>query len=139
MLSISIFVALMAKHRNCTDIKIKFMTNNLELVNRSNEHLTYKYLYPNNTLKSEYNTTEQISLINTTYHVVATFQHVYEHQDRKLNRELTMEEKLNVVVDNLSRQYQDKLGLYCPITHMYPSLPDVLEINNMTISQFVAL
>ena len=28
MLSISIFIALMAKHRNCTDIKIKYVSDN---------------------------------------------------------------------------------------------------------------
>ena len=53
MLPISIFVALMAKHRNRTDIKITFVTDNLELVNRSKEHLKYKHSYPNDILKSE--------------------------------------------------------------------------------------
>ena len=53
MLSISIFVALMEKHRNSTDIKIKYLSNNLELVNRGKEHLKYDHLYPNNTLPAE--------------------------------------------------------------------------------------
>ena len=66
MLLISIFVVLMAKHRNRIDIKIKFVTDNLELVNRSKEHLNYKHPYPNNTVQSEYNITEQIYLTNTT-------------------------------------------------------------------------
>ena len=90
MLSTSIFVALMAKHRNHTNTKIKFVMDNLELVNRSNKHLNYKHPYPNNTLKSKYDITEQIYLTNTTYHIEATFQHVYGHQDSKSNRELTM-------------------------------------------------
>ena len=58
MLSISIFVALMAKHRNRTDLKIKYVTDNLELVNKNNKHLKYEHLYPNNTLSSEYDITE---------------------------------------------------------------------------------
>ena len=45
-----------------------------------------------------------------------------------------MEKKLNVLADGLAGQYQDKSGSYCPITHMYPSSPAVLEINNMTIT-----
>ena len=134
MLGISPFVALMAKHRNRINIKIKFVTDNLDLVNRSKEHLNYKHPYPNNTLESEYEITKQIYLTNTTYHVEAMFQHVYRHQDSKSNRELTIEEKLNVVADKLAGQYQNELGSYCPIAHMYPSTPDVLEINNMTIT-----
>ena len=59
MLSISIFIALMAEHRNCTDLKIKYVTNNLELVNKSNKHLKYKNLYPNNTLSFEYEIIEK--------------------------------------------------------------------------------
>ena len=96
--------------------------------------MNYRYPYSNDTLQSEYDITKQTYLTNTTYHVEATFQHVYGHQDSKSNRELTMEEKLNVVANELAGQYQDKLGSYRPITHMYPSTPAVLEINNMTIT-----
>lgn len=88
------------------------MTNNLEIVNRSNKYLKYKHLYPNNTLKSGYNITGEIYLTNTTYKVEATFQHVYRHQDSKSNRELTMEQKLTIVNNKSSGQYQDKSGLY---------------------------
>ena len=76
ILSIAIFVGLMAKHRNYTDIKVKFVTDNLQL---SKEHLKYKHLYPNNTLKSEDDITEQIYLTNITYNIEATFQHVHGH------------------------------------------------------------
>ena len=34
-----------------------------------------------------------------------------------------MEAKLNIVVAELSGQYQDKLSSYRPITHMYLSVP----------------
>ena len=102
MLSISVFVALIAKHRNPNNIKIKIVTDNLKLVNRSNAHLEYKHLYPNNTLKSEYNVTEQIFLINSAYKIVAMFHHVYCHQNSKSNRELTIKEKFNMKVDTLA-------------------------------------
>ena len=55
MLSISFFIALMAKHRKRTDIKIKNVSNNLELINRSKEHLNYNNPYSNTTPSSEYN------------------------------------------------------------------------------------
>ena len=43
MLSFSIFVARMVKHRKRTNIKIKYVSDNLELINinRSKEHLNY--------------------------------------------------------------------------------------------------
>ena len=48
-----------------------------------------------------------------------------------------MEEKLNVVPDELAGDYQDQLGLYRPTTHVYPSAPAVLEINGMPITSNV--
>ena len=45
-----------------------------------------------------------------------------------------MEATLNVVANKLGVDFQDQLGAYWPITHMYPSLPAVLEINEMTIT-----
>ena len=74
-----IFVALMAKYSNHNNLRIKYVIDNLALVNRSNAHLKYKHPYPNNTLSSEYYITEQIYLTNTTYKIDASFQHVYGH------------------------------------------------------------
>ena len=51
------------------------------------------------------------------------------------NQEVRCQWKLlNVVVDKLVGDYQDQLGAYRPITHMYPFLPAVLEINRMAIT-----
>ena len=134
MLSIAIFIALMAKHRNRTDIKIVYISVNLELINRSKEHLNYISPYPNNTLSAEYDITEQIYLTDKTYAIDASFQHVYSHQDTKSRGKMSIEAKLNVEADRLAGEYQDELGAYSPITHMYPSSPAVLEINGMTVT-----
>ena len=50
---------------------------------------------------------------------------------------MSAEAILNVEADRLARKYQDEFGAYNPITHMYPSLPVVLEINGMTITNNV--
>ena len=47
-----LFIALMMKHRKRTNIKIKYVSDNLELINRSKEHLNYINPYPNNTLSA---------------------------------------------------------------------------------------
>ena len=83
MLDILLFIALMAKHRKRTNIKIKYVSDNLELINRSKEHLNYINPYPDNTLSTEFNITEQIYLRDKTYKIEALFQHVYNHQDTK--------------------------------------------------------
>ena len=57
---------------------------------------------------SEYNIQEHIYLTNTTYRIDAMFQHVQGHQDVQSKKELTMEENLNDLVEELAGQYQDK-------------------------------
>ena len=73
MLSFSIFETLMAKHRKYTDIKIKYVSNNLEPFNRSKVHLNYNNPYPNDTLSTKYNFTEHIYLTNKPYMVDTSF------------------------------------------------------------------
>ena len=104
MLSISIFIALMAKHRNCTYIKIKYVSDNWELINRSKRHLNYNNLYPNTTLSAEYDITEQIYLTNKTYKIKSSFQHVYGCQDTKSRGEMSME-----AIECSSRQISRRL------------------------------
>ena len=121
MLSILLFIVLMAKHRKCTNIKIIYVSNNLEFINRKKEHLNYINPYPNNTLSTEFDITEQIYLTNKTYKIEVSFQHVYGHQDTKSRGEMSIKAILNVEADRLVGKYQEKLDAYSQITHMYPS------------------
>ena len=116
---------------------LSLIFNNLELTNRSKEHLNYINLYPNTTLSAEYDITEQIYLTNKTYEIKASFRHVYGRQNTKSRGEMLIEATLNVIADKLSGDYQDQLGAYSPITHMYPSSLTVLEINGMTITSSI--
>ena len=54
----------MAKHKKQIDIKIVYVSNNLQLINKSKEHANYTDPYPNNTLSSEFHITEQIYWTN---------------------------------------------------------------------------
>ena len=74
---------MMAKYSKQTNIKIIYVSNNLELINSNKEHLNYKDPYPNDTLAAEFDITEQIYLTNQTYNIKASFQHVYGHQDTR--------------------------------------------------------
>ena len=113
-----------------------YVSDNLELIiNRNNkEHLNYTNPYPNNTLAAEFDITEQMYLTNQTYKINASFQHVYGHQNTRSRGEMSTKAILHVKADRLAGKYQDELGAYSPIIHMYPSSPAVLEINGMTIT-----
>ena len=54
MLSISIVIALLVKYSKRTNIKIVYVSDNLELINRNKEHLNYTDPYPNNTLAAAF-------------------------------------------------------------------------------------
>ena len=101
----------MPKHRNHTNIKIKYVTNNQEFINRSNKHLNYRHSYPKNTLSAEYDITEKIYLSNKIYKISASFQHIYSHKDTKSRGYMSIEAKPNVVADKLVVQYQQKIRL----------------------------
>ena len=135
MLSISLFIAPLTRYSKCTNIKIISVFENLKLINRNNKHLNYTDPYPNNTLAAEFDITEQSQLTNQTYNIKASLQHVYGHQDTRSRGEMSTEAILNVEADQLAGEYQYKLGEYSFITHMYSSLPVVLEINGMTITR----
>ena len=59
---------------------------------------------------------------------------MYGHEDTISRGKMSAEAIQNVEAYQLAGEYQDELCAYSPITHMYPSLPTVLEINGMTIT-----
>ena len=98
------------KHRNCTNIKIKYLSDNLELINRSKEHLNYVNLYPHTMLLSEYDINKQTYLKNKTYKIESSFQHAYGHQDTKSRGYMWIKAILNVEAYRLVGDYQDQLS-----------------------------
>ena len=95
----------MTKHRKHTNIKIIYVSNNLEIINRNKEHLNYTGPYPNNTLTAEFDITEHIYLTNQPYKIKVSFQHAYGHQDTKSIGEMSAKAILNVEADRLAGKY----------------------------------
>ena len=50
---------------------------------------------------------------------------------------MSTEAILKIEADRPEGVYQDELGAYSPVIHMYPSSPAELEINGMTITSNV--
>ena len=70
MLYVSLFVALLTTYYEIESVDITFVSENLELIKRSINHLDYTNPYPNTSLTSEYDLTEQICLMKTFCQVV---------------------------------------------------------------------
>ena len=77
------FQVILGKYSKRTNIKIIYVSDNLEPINRNKEHLNNIDLYPNTILAAELDIMEQIYLMNQTYNIDALFQHVYGHQDTR--------------------------------------------------------
>ena len=68
MLSVSVFILAMIQqyqahqhqHEGCLQIKVQYVSDNLELINKGKEYKGYDDPYPSGTLRAEYDVTEQI-------------------------------------------------------------------------------
>ena len=58
-----------------------FVSDNQELINCYNTHLQYIIPYPNETVKSEYDVTEQIYCTASKYKLKLSYHWVKGHQD----------------------------------------------------------
>ena len=135
MLSVTLFFALLTTYYEMESVDVTFVSDNLELINRSRNHLEYINPYPNTTLTSEYDLTEQIYLTHKAYNINAKFEHVKGHQDDKLEyHELPLKAQLNIDADHLAGLFQRDHGKYLPKVQLIPSCPAVLHIRGVTIT-----
>ena len=83
MLSASLFIGMVQVFTNFafSSIQVIFAADNSALIRRQTERLGFTNCYPNLTLASEFDLTEQIYVTHKEYHIEATFVHVKGHQD----------------------------------------------------------
>jgi hypothetical protein len=60
LLSVTMFLSIMVKYLKLQQINMVCISDNAELIRRCNAHKDYEEPFPNETLKSEYDITEQI-------------------------------------------------------------------------------
>ena len=137
MLPVSLFFALLSIHFEMESLYITFVSDNLELIKRSRNHLDNTNPYPNTILTSEYDLTEQIYLTHKTYNINAKFEHVKGHQDDKIEyHQLPLKAKLNIDDDALAVILQKEHEHFLPKVPMIPSCPAVLNIRSVTITSY---
>ena len=72
-------------------MKVKYVSDNTELVKRGREHKNYVELYANTILRAEYDLTEQIYMTNQENKIQAQYSWVKGHQDNiKSSKELSL-------------------------------------------------
>jgi hypothetical protein len=135
MLSITMIIAIMVQFLNITEIKITCISDNAELIRRCIAHKHYEAPFPNETLTSEFDISEQIYMTQKENNIKARFKWVKGHQDNNTKyKELPLEAQLNIDADALAGEYQDENGNFKPIVHMLPSCPAMLSIGGISVT-----
>jgi hypothetical protein len=113
MLSVTMFIALIKNYLEIETMKIVFISDNSELIRRLKVHKQYNESYPNETLKSEFDVTEQIYRKTTTYGIHSTYKWVRGHQDKNVAYDnLVLEAQLNVDADKYAGDFQHANGKF---------------------------
>ena len=83
MLAATLFTTIIQKHLRCTfdSMILSYKSDNMELINRKQDHQFYTYPYPNTTLTAEFDLTEMIRVLHTEHKLPSRFHHVKGHQD----------------------------------------------------------
>ena len=135
MLSATMFLSILCNYLDVPAFHVVCISDNAELIRRCKAHLHYKEPFPNETLKSEYDVTEQIYRTQAAHNIKATFYWVKGHQDNNKNYdELPLEAQLNIDADELAGKFQDEYGKFRPLVHVLPSCPAMLAIRGISIT-----
>ncbi|OEU08199.1 hypothetical protein FRACYDRAFT_249987 [Fragilariopsis cylindrus CCMP1102] len=135
MLSVTMFIALMTKYLDLEHLKIIFISDNSELIRRLKVHKHYDDPYPNETLKSEFDVTEQIYKTTSIYGIDATYSWVRGHQDKHTAYiDLPLEAQLNVDADKFAGDFQMTKGKFRPLVFLLPSCDAMLSIRGISIT-----
>ena len=137
MLSAFLFIGMIQVLTNFAfpSIQVTFAADNISLIRRQTDRLGFTNCYPNLTLASEFDITEQIYMTHKKYHIEATFVHVKGHQDstNAIHR-LPLLAQLNIEADKLTGLYYLKAPLSTTLASVLPSCPAMLTINGSSIT-----
>ena len=135
MLSVTVFFALISKYTKNEPLMVMFVSDNQELINRCDAHLQYKIPFPNETVKSEYDVTEQIYITASKYKLKPSYHWVKGHQDDNApTNELSIVAQLNVEADRLAGDFQQDYGKFRSLLTLLPSCSAMLSIRGISIT-----
>ena len=131
----TMLIALMVQFLNRQEIKVTCISDNAELIRRCKAHKHYNEPYPNETLTSEFDVSEQIYITQKDNSIRAHFRWVKGHQDNNTKYEdLPLEAQLNIDADELAGEYQEEQGQFHPMIHTLPSCPAMLSKGGISVT-----
>ena len=134
MLSATLLVTIISHYLN-TELNVLFISDNDELIKRCNAHKHYNDPFPNETLRSEFDVTEQIFSTIKDSQITAKYKWVKGHQDSaKAYDDLSLEAQLNVDADALAGEYQEEQRQFHPMVNILPSCPAMLSIRGISVT-----
>ena len=106
MLLVTVFFALIMEYTQKEPLLVTFVSNNQELINCCNAYLQYIIPYPNETVKSEYDITEQTYCTAPKYKLKPSYHQVKGHQDDNTpTEELSILAQLKLEADRLAEEF----------------------------------
>jgi hypothetical protein len=128
------FIALIKHYLEIETMKIVFISDNSELIRRLKVHKHYDEPFPNETLKSEFDITEQIYRTTTTYGIQSTYKWVRGHQDKNAPYDdLELDAQLNVDADKYAGYFLLAKGKLRPLVSILPSCDTMLSIRGVSV------
>ena len=82
MLVFTVFIPLVLAYTNRTNLSLKYISDNQELINVMKDDRDYDFLFPNETTKFEFDITKQIFCTTKSYSISANYIWVRGHQDQ---------------------------------------------------------
>jgi hypothetical protein len=135
MLSGTMFLSLVIQYLKIEPLTVVCISDNAELIRQCQAHKHYRDPFPNETLRSEFDMTEQIYKTQKEFNINASFQWVKGHQDNDtFYADLPLEAQLNVDADELAGEFQKEHGIYRPVIHMLPSCSAMLTIRGVSVT-----
>jgi prenyltransferase beta subunit len=129
------FILLIKHYLKIETMKILFISDNSELIRRLKVHKQYDEPFPNETLKSEFDVTEQIYRTTTTYGKQSIYKWVRGHQDKNTPYDdLELEAQLNVDADKYAGDFQLARGKFQPLVSLLPSCDAMLSIRGISVT-----
>ena len=111
----TLHTTILKQHLGCTfDSKVlSYQSDNLELIKRQQNHLSYTYPYPNTTLTAEFDLTKMIHMLHKDHKLPPEFCHVKVHQGcHKAYANLDLCAQLNFDANQLATAYYDHPEAY---------------------------
>ena len=76
------------------------------LITHLQQHQEFQFQYPNNTLRGEYDLTEEIYILHQTHNLSSSFEHIKGHQDKCTSLDnLPLRAQMNVQADKLAEDF----------------------------------